>query len=131
MLTFDNLNADVYYRLTEIQATDGYYICFNPVIVTMDNDGNIKRVLEDGTIAQGYDPVVQITGPFNIRVVNLEATELPETGGEGTYWYLQSGSLLMLISAAALLLYKFSAERRLVVSPYAERQKQNKSKHKK
>ena len=106
MLTFDNLTADVYYRLTEVQATSGYYITFNPVVITMDGDGNIRRVLDDGTLAELYDPVIQITGPFNIRVVNLQTTELPETGGIGTYVYMQSGLLLMLLSAAALLLYK-------------------------
>ena len=105
MLTFDNLTADVYYRLMEVQASDGYYITFNPVIITMDSDGNIRRVLDDGTLAELYDPVIQITGPFNIRVVNLQMTTLPETGGIGTYVYMQSGCMMMLF-AAALLLYK-------------------------
>ena len=106
MLTFDNLTADVYYRLTEVQATSGYYICFSPVVLTMDGDGNIRRVLDDGTLAELYDPVVEITGPFNIRVTNLQVTQLPETGGMGTHVYMQSGLALMVISAAALLLYK-------------------------
>ncbi len=105
MLTFDNLTADVYYRLTEIQASDGYYISLSPTIFTMDSDGNIKRVLDDGTLAQLYDPVIEVTGPFNIRVTNLEMTVLPETGGNGTNVYMQSGLLLMVL-AAALLLYK-------------------------
>ena len=106
MLTFDNLTADIYYRLTEVQATNGYYITFNPVVITMDGDGNIKRVLDDGSLAELFDPVIQITGPFNIRVVNLEMTRLPETGGIGTYVYMQSGCLLIFLSAISLLLYK-------------------------
>ncbi len=106
MLTFDNLTADVYYRLTEVQATSGYYICFSPVVLTMDGDGNIRRVLDDGTLAELYDPVIEITGPFNIRVTNLQVTQLPETGGMGMHVYMQSGLALMVISAAALLLYK-------------------------
>lgn len=106
MLTFDNLTADVYYRLAELQSVDGYYICFRPVVLTMDSDGNIRRVLDDGTLAELYDPVIQITGPFNIRVTNLELTSLPETGGVGTHGYIHSGLLLMAISAMALLLYK-------------------------
>jgi len=106
MLTFDNLTADVYYRLTEVQATNGYYITFNPVIITMDSDGNIQRVLDDGTLAELYDPVIQITGPFNIRVVNLQMTALPETGGPGEFMYLQGALILMLLSVTALLLYK-------------------------
>ena len=106
MLTFDNLTADVYYRLTEIKATDGYYITFNPVVLSMDSDGNIQRVLDDGTLAQLDDPVIQITGPFNIRVINLQQTYLPETGGIGTDVYMHSGWLLIFISASAMLLYK-------------------------
>ena len=106
MLTFDNLTADVCYRLTEIQSTDGYYICFSPVVLTMDGDGNIRRVLDDGTLAEIFDPVIQITGPFNIRVTNLQMTVLPETGGMGVYVYMQSGFVLMLISVTALLIYK-------------------------
>jgi LPXTG-motif cell wall-anchored protein len=106
MLTFDNLTADVYYRLAELQAADGYFISFNPVVLTMDSDGNIRRVLDDGTLAELYDPVIQITGPFNIRVTNLKLTTLPETGGMGTHGYIHSGLLLMIVSAMALLLYK-------------------------
>ena len=106
MLNFDNLTADVYYRLTELQATNGYYITFNPVILTMDSDGNIQRVLDDGTLAQLYDPAIQITGPFNIRVVNLQMTTLPETGGVGRNVYMHSGWLLIFVSATAMLLYK-------------------------
>ena len=106
MLTFDNLTADVYYRLAEVQAPGGYFITFSPVILTIDGDGNIRRVLDDGTMAELYDPVVQITGPFNIRIVNLKLTALPETGGVGDLVYIHSGMLLMLIAAAALLLYK-------------------------
>jgi len=106
MLNFDNLTADVYYRLTEVQAADGYYISFSPVILTMDGDGNIQRVLDDGTLAELYDPVIQVTGPFNIRVTNLQMTVLPETGGPGNHMYLQCGWLLILMSAIALLLYK-------------------------
>ena len=105
MLTFDNLTADVYYRLAELQAADGYFVAFNPVILTMDGDGNIRKVLDDGTLAELYDPVIQVTGPFNIRVTNLKLTALPETGGVGSYVYMQGG-LLLMISAAALLLYK-------------------------
>ncbi len=106
MLTFDNLTADVYYRLTEIQASDGYYVSLPPTLLTMDSDGNIKRVLDDGTLAQLYDPVIEATGPFNIRVTNLQMTVLPETGGSGTHVYMQSGILLMILSVTALLLYR-------------------------
>lgn len=105
MLTFDNLTADVYYRLTELQASGGYFVGFAPVILTMDGEGNIQRVLDDGTTAQLHDPLIQVTGPYNIQVVNIRMTVLPETGGIGTYVYMQSG-ILLLILAATLLLYK-------------------------
>ena len=106
ILTFENLLADVYYRLVEVQASEGYYVAIAPVVITMDSEGNIRRVLDDGTFAQLEDPMVQITGPYNIRVVNLQMTALPETGGQGSFMYLQGGLLLMLLSAAALLIYK-------------------------
>lgn len=106
MLTFDNLTADVYYRLAELQAADGYFISLTPTILTMDGDGNIRRVLDDSTTAELDDPAFQVTGPFNIRVKNLKLTKLPETGGIGSHGYIHSGLLLMLGSAMALLLYK-------------------------
>lgn len=105
ILTFDNLTADAYYRLSEIRAPDGYYITFHPVILTIDSDGNVKRILSDGTASLDPDPVVQITGPFNIRVINLQATTLPETGGGGKSVYIQSGGAMLLLSTA-LFLYK-------------------------
>lgn len=105
MLTFDNLAAEVHYRLAELQASDGYFIGFTPVILTMDGTGNIQRVLDDGTLAQLFDPLIQVTGPYNVQVTNLKLTALPETGGVGSYVYMQGG-LLLMISAAALLLYK-------------------------
>lgn len=111
MLTFDNLTADVYYRLAELMASDGYFITLKPVILTMDGSGNIQRVLDDGTLAQLYDPLIQVTRPYNIQVVNIKMTQLPETGGMGTQVYMQSGLLLMMVSAAALLLYKRKCRR--------------------
>ncbi len=105
ILTFDNLLPDVYYRLTEQQAAEGYFIVMDPVVLTMDSEGYIKRLLDDGTLAQIYDPMVQITGPYNIRVVNIKMTALPETGGAGTNVYISSG-LMLMISAVAMLLYK-------------------------
>lgn len=105
MLTFDNLAADTYYRLEETQAPDGYFIVSEPVVLTMDVSGYISRLLDDGTLAELYDPLIQVTGPYNIKVVNLQLTELPVTGGIGQAVYIQSGALLILI-AAALMLYK-------------------------
>lgn len=104
MLTFDNLTADVYYRLVEQQATDGYFIALPPVILTMDSDGNIQRVLDDGTLTVLNEPMIRTTRPYNIQVVNIKQTELPVTGGPGTYLYTCSGMLLMLV--ASILLYK-------------------------
>ena len=105
MLTFDNLAADTYYRLEETQAPNGYFIVSEPVVLTMDVSGYISRLLDDGTLAELYDPLIQVTGPYNIKVVNLQLTELPVTGGIGQAVYIQSGALLILI-AAALMLYK-------------------------
>nr|MBQ8243714.1 Cna B-type domain-containing protein [Oscillospiraceae bacterium] len=106
ILTFDNLTAGAYYRLTEQQATEGYFVIMSPVILTMDSDGNIQRVLSDGTVTSLNETMIQATGPYNIRVVNIKLTALPETGGTGTYLYTGGGTLLLIISAAAMLLYK-------------------------
>ena len=105
ILTFDTLTADTYYRLAELQAADGYFIDLPPVVITMDADGNIRRVLDDGTFAALDDPMIKTTRPYNIEVVNIKLTVLPETGGPGTYLYT-CGGMLLLTMAAALLLYK-------------------------
>jgi LPXTG-motif cell wall-anchored protein len=104
MLTFDNLTADAYYRLAELQSVNGYYAIAESAVLTMDGNGNIQRMLDDGTVAQLYDPVIQVTGPYNIQVTNLKLTPLPDTGGVGTDVYTQMGLLLMAVSL--LLLYK-------------------------
>lgn len=111
MLTFDNLTADVYYRFAELSATDGYFIGFEPVVLTMDGNGNIRKVLADGSFAQLNDPLVQITRPYNIQVINLKMAPLPQSGGEGIMVYLQSGTAL-LVAAAALLLYNINRRRK-------------------
>lgn len=105
MLTFDNLTADTYYRLTEVKAPSGYFVVSEPVVLMMDGNGNISRLLDDGTLAQLYDPLIQVTGPYNIKVVNLKLTELPVTGGVGQTVYMHSGILLILLGTA-LMLYK-------------------------
>lgn len=104
MLTFDNLTADVYYRLAELQSANGYYAIVRTAVLTMDGNGNIQRMLDDGTVAQLYDPVIHVTGPYNIQVTNLKLTLLPDTGGVGTYVYTQMG--LVCIAVSLLLLYK-------------------------
>ncbi|MBQ2731275.1 MAG: Cna B-type domain-containing protein, partial [Clostridia bacterium] len=62
ILTFDNLTADACYRLAEIRAPDGYYVSLNPTILTLDTNGNVRRLLSDGTAAQDSDPAIEITG---------------------------------------------------------------------
>lgn len=110
MLTFDNLTADAYYRLAELSATDGYFIGFQPVVLTMDGAGNIRKVLSDGSFAELNDPLVQITRPYNIQVVNLRMEPLPETGSTAPTVYIQTAAYALL--AAALFLYIIKRERR-------------------
>lgn len=105
MLTFDNLLTDTYWRLKEVSTPDGYYAGFNEAILVIDGAGVIKKVLSDGTLADLNSQMIQYTRPYNIQVTNIQIKPMPQTGGAGTNVYLQSG-LLLIVAAAALLLYK-------------------------
>lgn len=105
MLTFDQLMAGAYYRLTEAHPPDGYIGMEESVILTVNGEGLVQLVNADGTLTELAHEYITHTGPYNIQVLNLKLTPLPETGGVGTTVYTQSGCLLMLM-AMALLIYK-------------------------
>ena len=75
------------------------------VILTVNGEGLVQLVNADGTLTDLVHEYVAHTGPYNVQVLNLKLTPLPETGGVGTTVYTQSGLLLMLM-AMALLIYK-------------------------
>lgn len=105
MLTFDQLMAGSYYRLTEVHPPEGYIALAEPIILSVNGEGLVQQAADDGTLSDLSNPYITYTGPYNLRVVNMKLTTLPSTGGVGTNVYWQSGTLLMLI-AAVLFLYK-------------------------
>ena len=104
MLTFDQLLAGSFYRLTETQPPGGYLGMEQSIVLTVNGEGLVQQVNSDGSLSQITNSSVTHTGPYNIQVMNLKLTPLPETGGTGTWVYRQSGVLLML-AAAVLLIY--------------------------
>lgn len=117
-LTFDNLVAGAYYRLTETKLPIGYCQGLEPVIITENGDGLVQKVTVDtGTLVEGElkDTYIRYTNPYNITVCNEAIEPLPNTGGLGTQVYTQSGLLLILL-AAALYLYKTKRRREDVPS---------------
>ena len=105
MLTFDQLMAGSYYRLTEVHPPEGYIALAEPIILSVNGEGLVQQAADDGTLSDLSNPYITYTGPYNLRVMNMKLTTLPSTGGVGTNVYWQSGTLLMLI-AAVLFLYK-------------------------
>jgi len=105
MLTFDQLMAGSYYRLTETHPPEGYIGLEESVILTVNGEGLVQMVNTDGSLTDVTGSWISHTGPYNIQVSNLKLTPLPETGGVGIHVYRQSGWLLML-AAAALWIYK-------------------------
>jgi len=91
------------YRLAEVRAPNGYIILIDPVIFTVDGDGNITQLDGQGEKIPFSGDFLLHNSPYNLTVRNLVAVELPETGGMGkeVYWWL--GAILML---CPLLLYK-------------------------
>lgn len=108
MLTFENLVGTYTYRLTEVRPPTGYIILIEPVIFTVDGDGNITQLDSAGNPVPFGNDFLRNPSPYNIVVRNLIAVELPETGGRGQQVYMWLGLALML---SVLLLYKRSFRR--------------------
>ena len=107
ILTFDNLTAGAFYRLTEIRVPSGHLAMLDPVVLTVNGEGLIQMVGDDGKTLQKLEgPILSHTGAYNIRVVNQSGEPLPETGGIGTHIYTLSGLLLMTAACAAWLVYE-------------------------
>ena len=108
MLTFENLVGTYTYRLTELRPPTGYIILIEPVLITVDGDGNITQLDSAGNPIPFGNDFLRNPSPYNIVVRNLIAVELPETGGMGRQVYMWLGLALML---STLLLYKRSFRR--------------------
>lgn len=68
---------------------NGWTLIFNNGLLTTFDGNEVKGNATDGVV---------------INLTNKQLYELPETGGNGIFWYTIGGMLLMM--AAALILYK-------------------------
>ncbi|MEE0110874.1 MAG: InlB B-repeat-containing protein [Oscillospiraceae bacterium] len=103
MLTFENLVGTYTYRLTEVKAPTGHIILMEPLVFTVDGDGNIQKLDDTGAPVPITSQFLWHGSPYHLTVKNLITVELPETGGHGSAVYWLCGIALMM---TALLLYK-------------------------
>lgn len=94
-LRFDNLRHNTRYRLTELQAPEGYIPYDIPAYLTLGEDGRVT------VESHGY--VSAAATAFHIRVVNRSADSLPETGGSGLNGYYAAGAALALTALCAAI----------------------------
>ena len=83
------------YVLVETKAPAGYQCSAIPWKITVANDRTI-------TVTYNGDPVVLSNNIY--QLTNAKVYSLPESGGNGIYWYMIGGMVLM--STAAWILYK-------------------------
>ena len=83
------------YVLVETKAPTGYQCSSIPWKITVANDRTI-------TVTYNGDPVVLSNNIY--QLTNTKVYSLPESGGNGIYWYMIGGMVLM--STAAWILYK-------------------------
>lgn len=117
-VTISNLKAGTYW-LYERKAPSGYCLLKEPIKIEIARTVNELTVLVDGKnpmqIQAGESKIVSAltvttsatqgsNDTIELTVKNLYLYELPNSGGEGIYWYTIGGVLLML--AAVLILYK-------------------------
>jgi len=96
------LNAGTY-TLTEIKAPSGYSKLAEPIqFEVTSTDVRLKTSSDKVIIEKSTDGTAE--DMWIIKVKNDALYELPETGGNGIFWYTIGGMLLMM--AAALILYK-------------------------
>lgn len=98
-LTFDNLKSMVRYRLTEVEAPDGYLKMNEFVYFTIQEDGTV--LVEDSYYAESG------LSAYNIIVRNAQAIPLPESGGFGTSMFYVLGLILILTAGIYTSISKF------------------------
>lgn len=93
------------YRLTEVTAPSGYMLLSSPICFTVSN-GTVTLTNAEGTVSNmcKLTPSTDSTQPPVLTIKNQKLYSLPESGGNGIYWYMIGGMVLM--STAAWILYK-------------------------
>ncbi len=89
-LIFDNLKCGIRYRLTELQAPDGYLKTDEYIYFTINEDGSVA--VENSYFAEAGNTA------YNITVRNAPAIALPESGGEGDSMFYAFGLLLVVLA---------------------------------
>lgn len=87
------------YVLVETKAPAGYQCSAIPWKITVANDRNITVTYNDESVQPSVDANKTI-----YQLTNAKVYTLPSTGGNGIYWYMIGGMVLM--STAAWILYK-------------------------
>lgn len=99
VLTTSNIPAGSY-TFKETKAPAGYVVSDEEWTVSIAKGGKLKSIVSGETTLEGT--MVGTTCYFYFENTALYA--LPSAGGRGIFWYLISGTLLMM--AGALILYK-------------------------
>ena len=90
------------YRLKEVTAPSGYVLLSSPICFTVSN-GTVT-LTDEGTVSNMCKLTTDSTNPPVLTIKNQKLYSLPESGGNGIYWYMIGGMVLM--STAAWILYK-------------------------
>jgi len=92
------------YELTEVKAPNGYFVYSGQWILTIRN-GMVDSVMLNGVAVEcTQDANADNQNVFTYYFNNYPIYELPEAGGNGIYWYMLSGILLMM--SGVLMIYK-------------------------
>lgn len=93
-LTFDNLKCGIRYKLTETAVPNGYNMLFDPIFLTIGEDGTIS--------IEPHPYAFAGSSAFNIVVCNQKAVPLPITGGNVLLFYI-TGGILMALTACVII----------------------------
>ena len=91
------------YRLTEITAPTGYMVLSSEIQFNV-TQGKVALTNAQGTASNMWELSTDTTKPPVLTIKNQKVYSLPEAGGNGIYWYMIGGMLLMVTSA--WILYK-------------------------
>lgn len=104
-VTIEGLDEDTYY-LREVKQPDGYNKLATDVTVVMTKTNNSATTETTTEIVDGktITTIKYVSG--GVQVINYNGTELPSTGGFGTFIFVLMGTLTVL-ACGILLVTKF------------------------